>query len=112
MTEAVVPSAALRANPLADAPTPPHVEANSAAPFAWQAGFERLGPAFFTALNPEPLPAPYWVGRSTRVAQRLGLSTQDMDSAALLDALTGNRLIEGSSPLETVRVSVFVSVTV
>ena len=102
MTEAVVPSPALRANPLADAPATPHVEANSAAPFAWQAGFERLGPAFYTALNPEPLPAPYWVGRSTRVAQRLGLSAQDMDSAALLDALTGNRLIEGSSPLASV----------
>ncbi len=69
---------------------------------AWQPGFDALGPAFYTRLNPEPLPEPYWVGRSQQVAEQLGLSAAQMDSDALLQALSGNTLLPGSEPLASV----------
>ncbi len=72
------------------------------APFAWQPGFAALGPAFYTRLQPEPLPAPYWVGRSAKVAGQLGLTAQQMDSENLLKALTGNQLLPDSNPLASV----------
>ena len=71
-------------------------------PFAWQSGFAALGPDFYTHLHPEPLPAPYWVGRSERLARQLGLSADPMDSAELLEALTGNLLLPDSNPLASV----------
>lgn len=49
----------------------------------------RAGP-LFTRLAPQPLPAPYWVGRSRAVAHELGLSDDWMASQAALEALTGN----------------------
>ena len=39
----------------------------------WAPGFSALGPAFFTELQPPPLPDPYWVGGSAHVAAELGL---------------------------------------
>ncbi len=68
----------------------------------WQPGFAALGSDFYTALLPEPLPEPYWVGRSALVAQQLGLSPAQMDSPALLEALSGNQVLAGSNPLASV----------
>ena len=45
-----------------------------------------LGPAFYTRLRPTPLPEPYWVGRSERLARELGL---DADWFASDEALAG-----------------------
>ena len=68
----------------------------------WNNHFRRLGPDFFTALAPQPLPAPYWVGRSAAVAELLGLTAGQMESDALLEALAGNQPISGTEPLASV----------
>ncbi len=72
------------------------------APWRWRPGFAALGPAFYTELPPRPLPAPYWVGRSRGLARELGVDDAWLDSDDALQALTGNRLLEGSRPLATV----------
>jgi serine/tyrosine/threonine adenylyltransferase len=64
--------------------------------------FAQLGSAFFTALKPQPLSAPYWVGRSRAMARELGLSDEWMQSNEALQALTGNVLPPGSQPLASV----------
>ena len=61
-----------------------------------------LGPAFFTALRPTPLPAPYWVARSLPLARELGLGDEWLASNEALQACTGNQLLQGSQPLSTV----------
>jgi len=68
----------------------------------WQHRFAALGPAFHTRLAPTPLPAPYWVGRSRRVADLLGLAPAWSDDDAALAALTGNVELPGSDPMATV----------
>jgi uncharacterized protein YdiU (UPF0061 family) len=68
----------------------------------WRNSFAALGPAFFTRLAPTPLPAPYWVGRNTAVAEELGLAPDWFDSDAALQAFTGNRPLAGSEPLASV----------
>jgi uncharacterized protein YdiU (UPF0061 family) len=68
----------------------------------WINRYATLGPAFHTALPPQPLPAPYWVGHSRAVGALLGLAPDWMQSDALLDALSGNRPLAGSRPLATV----------
>jgi uncharacterized protein YdiU (UPF0061 family) len=72
------------------------------APIAWRAGFADLGPAFVTHLQPTPLPAPYWVGRSAEVAAQLGLDAGWFASDAALQAFTGNQLLAGSAPYASV----------
>ena len=67
----------------------------------WQPGFAQLGPAFFTRLQPTPLPVPYWVGHSDAVARLLGLPAAWRTGAAL-EALTGNLPVAGTDPLATV----------
>jgi serine/tyrosine/threonine adenylyltransferase len=69
---------------------------------AWNNHFHRLGPEFFTVLAPQALPAPYWVGRSQAVAQKLGLPAGQLQSDALLQALAGNQPISGTEPLASV----------
>ena len=68
----------------------------------WSNRFAALGPAFFTRLAPQPLPAPYWVGRSQAVANELGLSEEWMASSAALEVFTGNLPLSGSAPLASV----------
>ena len=68
----------------------------------WRNGFANLGTAFFTHLAPQPLPQPYWVGKSQAVAQQLGLAPSWLESPDLLEALSGNRPISGTNPLASV----------
>jgi len=68
----------------------------------WNNHFYRLGPDFYTALAPQALPEPYWVGRSLAVATVLGLAAEQLQSDALLQALAGNQPIGGSQPLASV----------
>ena len=68
----------------------------------WQHSFAGLGPAFFTALQATPLPAPHWVGRNPALAQALGLPEAWLDSDAVLQALSGNAVLPGSQPLASV----------
>jgi len=65
-------------------------------------GFARLGPAFFTRLQPTPLPAPYWVGRSPAVAGLLGLDPAWFAGDEALSVLSGNQLLAGSEPYASV----------
>ena len=68
----------------------------------WDNSFFRLGEDFHVPLAPVPLPDPYWVGRSALVARDMGLSTAQMESHALLLAVSGNRKIAGTTPLASV----------
>jgi len=68
----------------------------------WNHRFAALGPAFFTRLQPTPLPEPYWVGRSVPVAQTLGIDSQWFDSDEALQAFTGNLPLAGADPLASV----------
>lgn len=68
----------------------------------WAPGFSALGPAFFTELQPRPLPDPYWVGRSARMAAELGLDPSWLHSDEGLAAFIGNSPIAGTRPLASV----------
>jgi uncharacterized protein YdiU (UPF0061 family) len=68
----------------------------------WHNRFAALGEAFFTRLQPTPLPAPHWVGTSPAVADLLGLDRAWLASAVALDAFSGNRAIAGTQPLASV----------
>lgn len=68
----------------------------------WVNRYAALGPAFHTALPPQPLPAPYWVGQSRAVGELLGLSADWTRSDDWLQALSGNRTLAGSQTLATV----------
>ena len=69
---------------------------------AWRNGFAQLGPRFYTPLAPWPLPAPYWVGRSSAVARELGLDASWLNSPELLEVLAGNQPLAGTQPLASV----------
>ncbi|NJM43655.1 MAG: hypothetical protein HC858_06175 [Brachymonas sp.] len=64
--------------------------------------FAQLGNSFYTHLNAQPLPSPYWVGRSRAMAQALNLEDKWLESEVALQALTGNTLLEGCQPLASV----------
>ncbi len=68
----------------------------------WHPGFSTLGDAFFTRLQPTPLPSPYMVGASASAARMLGVSDEWLHLPETIAALSGNSLLEGSSPLATV----------
>ena len=68
----------------------------------WQKGFAALGSDFYTELRPTPLPSPHWVGTSHSVAQLLGLPEGWHQSEESLQALTGNQVLAGSTPLASV----------
>lgn len=68
----------------------------------WRNSFVQLGHNYFTPLAPQPLPAPYWVGRSQSVSHTLGLDAGWLDSDELLEALTGNQPLRGTQPLASV----------
>jgi len=68
----------------------------------WRNRFAQLGGDFHTALSAQPLPEPYWVGRSPTVARELGLAPAWLDSDELLQALSGNQALAGTQPLASV----------
>jgi uncharacterized protein YdiU (UPF0061 family) len=68
----------------------------------WRNSFSELGSDFYTRLEPQALPAPYWVGRSLKVAAELGLDPAWLESPALLEALSGNLKLAGTQALASV----------
>jgi uncharacterized protein YdiU (UPF0061 family) len=70
--------------------------------WTWRNRFAGLGQEFHTSLPPQPLPDPYWVGRSGAVAREIGLDPQHLESAQLLQALSGNLVPSGSEPVASV----------
>lgn len=77
-------------------------EAALASGLAWRNGFADLGPAFFTELQPTPLPSAHWVGTSGSVARLAGIDEAWLRSDAALQAFTGNAMLPGSRPLASV----------
>jgi len=71
-------------------------------PLAWNNRFHRLGAPFFTPLAPQPLPAPYWVGKSQSAAALLDLGEHWANEPGWLQALSGNQPISGTQPLASV----------
>jgi uncharacterized protein YdiU (UPF0061 family) len=68
----------------------------------WRHGFAALGPAFFTELQPTPLPDPHLVSLNRRLAADLGLDASALAADAGVAAFTGNVLPAGSRPLASV----------
>ena len=68
----------------------------------WNNRFAALGRDFFTPLQPQPLPSPYWVGRNRAMARELGLADAWLENNELLQAFAGNRPLAGSEPLASV----------
>jgi serine/tyrosine/threonine adenylyltransferase len=82
---------------------PPRATAEVAEPaLAWRNSFSSLGAAFFTDLQPTPLPSPALAGLNAPLAQELGLDPDWLASPQGLDVLTGNRLLPGGRPLASV----------
>ncbi|HEY4315994.1 MAG TPA: YdiU family protein [Herbaspirillum sp.] len=64
--------------------------------------FAELPPAFFTRLQPTPLPTPYPVAFSAPAAAAIGLPADALGDPALLETLAGNRILPASKPLAAV----------
>ena len=81
---------------------PPLEHAHPAPASAWQPGFAALGDAFFTPVDPTPLPAPRWVAHSPEVGAALGLPAGWHSQEAWLQMVSGNALPEGVRSLASV----------
>ena len=64
--------------------------------------FAALPEAFYTRLQPQPLPAPYVVGISSEVAELLGLPPALLESPEFAEIFAGNRPLPGAEPLAAV----------
>lgn len=87
-------------NPIASSPDSlPDVQ-----PPAWrqEGGLTSLGPQFFTALRPTPLPEPHWIARQPEVAQLAGIDPRWLETDAALQMLTGNAVPADCHPYATV----------
>jgi len=89
-------------NPGMNSLDPAHSDSAARPDWGWQPGFAALGPAFFTALQPTPVPTPHWVGTSASAARLLALPPGWLHSDEALQALSGNQLLAGSQPMATV----------
>ena len=68
----------------------------------WNNRFARLGEKFYTRLQPQALPDPYWISRNQAVARELGLEQSWFESTEALVAFVGNSELTGSEPLASV----------
>src|SRR5690606_17383281 len=80
MTRPPMGACHLRDNPSMDMPVSPACATTALPAGRWRNGFAALDAAFYTPLAPTPLPDPYWVGASARVAELLHLPAQWMQS--------------------------------
>ncbi|MCX7258293.1 MAG: protein adenylyltransferase SelO family protein, partial [Polaromonas sp.] len=87
-------------NPAPDTAAPEHSPTDTGP--TWAHSFAALGPEFHTRLAPQPLPAPYWVGRSRTLARELGLQDAWLESSDTLAALSGSQPLPGAQPLASV----------
>ena len=68
----------------------------------WTNRFARLGENFYTRLQPQALPEPYWISRNLAVARELGIDESWLESPDVLQALSGSGVLPGSQPLASV----------
>ena len=64
--------------------------------------FSALPEAFYTRINPTPLPAPRTVAISDEAAALIGLTSQECAREEFAEYFCGNRLLPGSTPLAAV----------
>ncbi len=64
--------------------------------------FAALPPAFYTRLQPSPIPSPYLVGASASAAALIGLDPAEFTQQHFIEAFSGNRNLPGSIPLSAV----------
>ena len=68
----------------------------------WHNSLAALGSAFFTELQPTPLPEPVLVGANAPLAREIGIAPELLGSPEGVQAFTGNLPLAGSRPLATV----------
>ncbi|MEI6769445.1 MAG: protein adenylyltransferase SelO family protein, partial [Betaproteobacteria bacterium] len=68
----------------------------------WNNRFAQLGEAFSSRLSGTELPNPQWLSHSRLLAQEMGLTPDWMQEKGVLEALSGNAILEGSEPLASV----------
>ena len=68
----------------------------------WRNRFAQLGENFYTRVQPQALPAPYWISRNMAVARELNLEPGWFESQAALEIFTGNQTPENAEPLASV----------
>ncbi|MEN3366916.1 MAG: serine/tyrosine/threonine adenylyltransferase [Burkholderiales bacterium] len=81
-----------------DVPTAPH--RTDDLPIA--NSYAALPPAFYTRLQPTPVPAPYLVGASASAAALIELDPAEFETEGFVQAFAGNRNLPGSIPLSAV----------
>ncbi|RJG01099.1 protein adenylyltransferase SelO [Noviherbaspirillum sedimenti] len=64
--------------------------------------FAALPPAFYTRLQPKPLPAPYLVCASPAAAALIGLDPAEFATEEFVATFAGNRILSASQPLAAV----------
>ncbi len=69
---------------------------------AWRNSFAELGPAFFTDLQPTPLPSPHLVAMNETLAREMGLDPALLATDEAVNAFSGNLPLAGSRPLASV----------
>ena len=91
---------------MTDQPSLPELEGPDAGaaidelPFA--NAFAALPPAFYTRLQPTPLPQPYLVGASAAAAALVGIDAAAFSTNAFVQTFTGNRMPARAQPLAAV----------
>ena len=68
----------------------------------WRNRFTQLGESFYTRLQPQALPTPYWISRNQILASELGLTQDWFASETALNVFTGNAVPPGADPLASV----------
>lgn len=69
---------------------------------AFDAGFASLPAAFYTRLQPTPLPEPYLVAGSAQCAKLIGMDAQEFERESFIQAFVGNQIPPGAQPLAAV----------
>ncbi|QAU34423.1 protein adenylyltransferase SelO [Janthinobacterium sp. 17J80-10] len=64
--------------------------------------FGSLPPAFFTRLQPTPMPAPYLVCASEAAAALIGLNPAELTTPGFAETFAGNRILPATQPLAAV----------
>jgi len=73
-----------------------------AANLPFENSFASLPPAFYTRLQPTPVPAPYLICASSSAANLVGLDSREFSRQEVIDAFAGNSTLPGLEPIAAV----------
>lgn len=71
-------------------------------PSKWTNRFHNLGHSFYTELRPQPLPEAHLISSSSKTAQLIGLSIDELSSSESISILSGNFVPHGMKPIASV----------